>query len=82
MVAAMEDFAGGMVDVEDWDFEIIKISAIDPTWALGGASHKYHPESYQGEIFWLHKVAGAWRVVDAGTGLEYYDVGAPSDLSP
>ncbi len=82
IVAAMQDYAGGMVNVSDWSFHILKISAIDPNWALGSASHRYHPESNQGEIFWLHKVAGTWTVVDSGTGLEYYDVGAPSDLSP
>ncbi len=82
MISAMQEFAGGMVTVSDWNFEIIKISSIDPKWALGSAAHKYHPESYQGEIFWLHKVGGTWTVVDAGTGLDYTDVGAPSDLSP
>ncbi len=82
IIAAMQEFAGGMVSASDWNFHILKISAIDPAWALGSASHKYHPESYQGEIFWLHKVSGSWTVVDAGTGLDYYDVGAPSDLSP
>jgi len=82
MIAAMQEFAGGMVAASDWNFQILAISAIDPSWALGSAAHKYHPESYQGEIFWLHKVGGTWTVVDAGTGLDYYDVGAPSDLSP
>ncbi len=83
MVAAMQEYAGGFVNAEDWNFEIIEISSINPSWALGGASHKYHPESYQGEIFWLHKVGGTWTVAASGTGLVYSDVpGAPSDLNP
>ncbi|MHB8781279.1 MAG: hypothetical protein ACYC55_07830 [Candidatus Geothermincolia bacterium] len=78
----MREAAAGMQDPDDWNFDVIKISAIDPTWAVGGASHKTQPENYQGEAFWLHKVDDTWFVVDIGTGLTAEDVGAPSDLNP
>jgi hypothetical protein len=81
MVSAMQSAASGSVDINEWDFQVLKISAIDPTWAIGSATHKTQPDQYEGELFWLHEISGSWKVVDSGTGLEPADVGAPSDLS-